>query len=306
MDYDGGMPKRPLRIAIRCSEDWGAMAEGEEGRRCEHCQKDVVDLSAMTETRARAWVALYAPRGLCGRVVESAEGGQFFAEPAPRRGEMRRGLGLAALALTVGCGGAPAPAPERPVTPAPRSVRAEPPAPIQVASQTAPSPVEEPSDRDHDGVVDAEDRCPDEAGAAAQEGCPKPVVVVTMGIVIATPQVQFAFQSPQIRAEDGALLTEVAHVMADHPEITLVTIEGHASLDERKAAELSELRARAVRDALVKQGVAPERLTMEAKGSDLPVVPNTTKEGRERNRRVTFRVVEKQACTVPTAVSGTS
>ncbi len=54
--------------------------------------------------------------------------------------------------------------------------------------------------------------------------------------------------------------------------------------------ELSERRARAVRDYLVEQGVDPDRLEVEAYGEDDPLYSNRTPEGRQKNRRVLFEV----------------
>jgi type VI secretion system protein ImpK len=49
---------------------------------------------------------------------------------------------------------------------------------------------------------------------------------------------------------------------------------------------LSVERAKAVA-AILKLGLShPERIDVEGKGSDVPVAPNTTPEGRAKNRRV--------------------
>lgn len=51
---------------------------------------------------------------------------------------------------------------------------------------------------------------------------------------------------------------------------------------------LSQKRAEAIVAALVKQGIAKERLTAVGKGSHSPIADNTTAEGRAKNRRVEF------------------
>lgn len=63
---------------------------------------------------------------------------------------------------------------------------------------------------------------------------------------------------------------------------------GHASSegDSKRNRELSLRRAENVRDTLVKKGIATPRLTVAARGSDQPAVPNDTEEGRAKNRRV--------------------
>lgn len=54
--------------------------------------------------------------------------------------------------------------------------------------------------------------------------------------------------------------------------------------------QLSEQRAKSVRDYLIKQGVPAESLTAVGYGQDNPVADNNTEEGRKKNRRIEFNV----------------
>jgi OOP family OmpA-OmpF porin len=57
---------------------------------------------------------------------------------------------------------------------------------------------------------------------------------------------------------------------------------------------LSERRASAVADFLVKQGnVPPAKLTVRGYGMEKPKVPNNSNENRERNRRVELTVLKR-------------
>jgi OOP family OmpA-OmpF porin len=49
---------------------------------------------------------------------------------------------------------------------------------------------------------------------------------------------------------------------------------------------LSERRARAVRDYLVRGGVSGGRLTIQGFGASQPLADNSTRDGRAQNRRV--------------------
>jgi outer membrane protein OmpA-like peptidoglycan-associated protein len=49
---------------------------------------------------------------------------------------------------------------------------------------------------------------------------------------------------------------------------------------------LSEQRAKAVADAIAKQGVERSRLSSAGWGQDKPIADNGTEEGRAKNRRV--------------------
>ena len=73
-----------------------------------------------------------------------------------------------------------------------------------------------------------------------------------------------------------------------------VRIEGHTDSSGSAAAnrKLSRERARSVADLLREQGIEGERLAFEGYGSDRPVAPNTTAEGRARNRRVEIVLTE--------------
>jgi outer membrane protein OmpA-like peptidoglycan-associated protein len=67
-------------------------------------------------------------------------------------------------------------------------------------------------------------------------------------------------------------------------------VRGHASAAESRDGALSEARSRAVRDYLVRQGVAPSRVVAVGMGSRFPVASERTAEGRQRNRRAEIEV----------------
>lgn len=74
-----------------------------------------------------------------------------------------------------------------------------------------------------------------------------------------------------------------------------VEIQGHTD-NVGKAEDnlkLSEARARAVVDYLVKKGINPKRLSAVGYGDTRPVADNSTEEGRAKNRRTFLRVVKE-------------
>jgi outer membrane protein OmpA-like peptidoglycan-associated protein len=69
-----------------------------------------------------------------------------------------------------------------------------------------------------------------------------------------------------------------------------LSVEGHTDSDgdDKANQKLSEERAAAVKDALVKLGVEAGRLQVKGFGETMPIAPNTTPEGKANNRRVEF------------------
>jgi len=161
-----------------------------------------------------------------------------------------------------------------------------------------------PKDSDRDGILDPEDACPSEKGPRdddpAKNGCPKSVRVVANEIVI-LEQVQFDTGKSTIKSESAALLDEVAGVLTQHTEMTKLEVQGHT--DNRGAVafnkKLSQSRADAVRKALIQRGVAGERLVAKGYGPDKPIEDNSTDEGRQKNRRVQFLILDVQAKETP-------
>ena len=157
-----------------------------------------------------------------------------------------------------------------------------------------------PKDTDGDGIIDSEDACPNEKGPRdpdpLKNGCPKSVRVSDTEIYI-LEQVQFDTAKATIKKVSDRLLDEVASVLKGHPEILRIEVQGHT--DDRGVKNqnqiLSQQRADAVMKALIKRGIAAGRLTAKGYGQDVPIADNGTDEGRQKNRRVQFTIVEKQA-----------
>jgi outer membrane protein OmpA-like peptidoglycan-associated protein len=126
---------------------------------------------------------------------------------------------------------------------------------------------------------------------------PKPaksLVQLTPKRIQIKQQVQFVAGSAEIDPASTALLSEIADVLLRNPGIARVEVQGHTDQSGTEPAnkELSERRAQAVRDWLVKAGVDGERLTAAGYGSERPLAPNITAQNRARNRRVELVILE--------------
>jgi outer membrane protein OmpA-like peptidoglycan-associated protein len=153
-----------------------------------------------------------------------------------------------------------------------------------------------PPDTDGDGIRDDKDACPKEKGKPdpdpKKNGCPTLVRVTKKEIVI-LEKVQFKTGSDVILPASDELLTQVANVLREHPEIKKIEVQGHT--DNRGGAgynqKLSERRAKSVMKWLTTRGeIDAERLEAKGYGMDQPVSENTTEEGRAMNRRVQFKI----------------
>lgn len=157
-------------------------------------------------------------------------------------------------------------------------------------------------DPDGDGLVPPDDQCPNVAGSPDDKGCPKyKQIVVTEKKIELNQKIFFAFGKTTILSKSFGLLNEVAQAMKDNPSLK-VRIEGHTdSIGSRKTnLALSEGRAGAVKEFLVGQGVDASRLLSQGFGPDVPLDTNATAEGRERNRRVEFVILDEKGSPVGT------
>jgi OOP family OmpA-OmpF porin len=115
--------------------------------------------------------------------------------------------------------------------------------------------------------------------------------------IVIDEKIQFAYDSAVILPVSHGILDAVVKVMVDNPQITRVRVEGHASDEGHGAAAnaynkaLSDRRARSVMQYLVGKGIDKGRLESAGFGVEQPIAGNDSEEGRERNRRVEFRIV---------------
>ncbi|MBN2373894.1 OmpA family protein [bacterium] len=140
-----------------------------------------------------------------------------------------------------------------------------------------------PVDSDEDGVYDYMDKCPDTPKSAVvdQRGC-----WVLKGVLFDTAKSDIKPQSYQN-------LDALVDVLKENPFLRL-EIQGHT--DNRGSAifnkALSDGRAKAVMDYIVKMGIDPNRLTAVGYGFTMPAATNDSVEGRAQNRRVELKPIK--------------
>jgi len=114
--------------------------------------------------------------------------------------------------------------------------------------------------------------------AVAREG-DKLYVALPSGIL-------FDVDKAEIKPTAKDSIAKAAEVLVQYPD-TYITVEGHT--DSTGTTEhnqkLSERRADAVRDQLLRDGVPASRVSVKGYGESAPVADNSTPEGRQSNRR---------------------
>ena len=153
-----------------------------------------------------------------------------------------------------------------------------------------------PKDTDGDSIIDDLDACPKLAGIKHRDpkknGCPK--VVVKDNEILILERIEFALNKAVIRPVSDQLLNEIAAIFKDKAQIKLVEVQGHT--DKRGPRyynkQLSQRRAQAVVEALVKRGIARKRLVAKGYGPDKLVDQADTEEAHQTNRRVQFVILK--------------
>lgn len=98
-----------------------------------------------------------------------------------------------------------------------------------------------------------------------------------------------------IPPERKGFLQKAAGYLQKAPAGVVIEVGGHTDSDGAEAANqtLSENRAKAVRDELIKLGVKPEMLTEKGYGEGKPKTTNETDDGKFQNRRIEYSAVKK-------------
>jgi outer membrane protein OmpA-like peptidoglycan-associated protein len=150
-------------------------------------------------------------------------------------------------------------------------------------------------DNDGDGMLDPVDLCATEAetknGFEDDDGCPDAIPEAVKRFEGTLQGIVFALNKAEIRPPSRPTLVAVAQAMKSYPSLR-VRVRGHT--DNRGSStrnqQLSLDRAQAVKDFLVAEGVAADRIAVEGLGDREPIDTNRTPKGRANNRRIEFRI----------------
>jgi outer membrane protein OmpA-like peptidoglycan-associated protein len=142
-------------------------------------------------------------------------------------------------------------------------------------------------------------------GKPELQGCKeKQLVRIQESSIDILEVVQFEYNKAAIQKRSFKLLDEVSKVIVNHPELKHLRVEGHTDDRGNDAynKKLSQARAESVMRYLTEHGVAAERLVAVGYGEEKPVADNTTENGRTKNRRVEFKIIDASAATKPAEI----
>jgi outer membrane protein OmpA-like peptidoglycan-associated protein len=254
---------------------------------------------------ASIWILLAAiVIFICGALVHATFGGPREADTPRSRAPLSEPENASSASArlpgpsaadSIGGDDTGAPAPE----PTPGKPRAVPP-PLANTGDKFEDPKATPDrDDDGDGIPTRDDDCPLKPetvnGFLDDDGCPDvlPEAVAEFSGVI--EGINFDVDRARLRAGSLEILDRAVAVFTEFPGLR-VEISGHTDStgNRQHNLALSLARAAAVRRYLVKRGVKAADLEAIGYGPDRPIARNTTREDRQRNRRIEFRVLTAQ------------
>ncbi len=157
------------------------------------------------------------------------------------------------------------------------------------------------NDRDDDGVANETDKCPDQPGPVANNGCPEAkkssftsaiVKQIENKLSMTAKSIQFETGKATLMPASNKVLSDLHAFMKKYPEARF-SIGGHTDNVGNADAnmKLSNARAYVVKDWLVRKGI--ERFRIEAKGfgDTQPIDNNATPAGRAKNRRTEMKLI---------------
>ncbi len=114
------------------------------------------------------------------------------------------------------------------------------------------------------------------------------------GKAIALKNIYFEFDKDELMPRSYVELNKLLQIMQNNPKL-VIEIVGHTDAlgNDEYNADLSKRRAAAVVNFLKSKKINVKRLRFKGEGEQKPIETNETDEGRARNRRVEFIVIDK-------------
>jgi outer membrane protein OmpA-like peptidoglycan-associated protein len=115
---------------------------------------------------------------------------------------------------------------------------------------------------------------------------------VTVNQTIVLKNIFFETNSAQLKNASTAELERLKSLLDENPNMR-IQLNGHTDNvgNDGENMSLSNNRAKAVYDYLIKQNISVNRLSYKGFGENTPIASNDTPEGRQQNRRTEFLIL---------------
>jgi len=115
-----------------------------------------------------------------------------------------------------------------------------------------------------------------------------------VGEAIVLENISFELNSSKLTKSSYPILNDLVNLFKTYPNLKL-EIAGHTDNigDKEFNLKLSESRAKSVTDYLIIEGVKQNRVQAKGYGDSFPISDNSTEKGREKNRRVEFKILQR-------------
>jgi outer membrane protein OmpA-like peptidoglycan-associated protein len=130
-----------------------------------------------------------------------------------------------------------------------------------------------------------------EARRLAEQKRRDTIIILEKGKKVVLKGVNFEFNKATLTNESETILTMAYNALVANPDVQ-IEISGHTDNvgSQQYNQVLSLKRAQAVKNWLVKKGIASNRMKTVGRGQNEPMSSNETDEGRAENRRIEFYV----------------
>jgi len=111
-------------------------------------------------------------------------------------------------------------------------------------------------------------------------------------LILDSEHIRFKSSQSVLTSNSKETIKKIALLLGEHPTVK-IEISGHtdSSGDAKRNLKLSQSRVNAVENALIKLNISSDRLKAVGYGEEQPLVSNDSKENREINRRVEFKII---------------
>lgn len=152
-------------------------------------------------------------------------------------------------------------------------------------------------DQDKDGINTPDDKCPDKAeiknGFDDDDGCPDEIPEKMKKFTGVIKGIEFDTGKDTIRAASDGVLNGALIVLQEYPK-TRIEVSGHTDNVGKPEdnLDLSKRRADSVKAWFVGKGIDAKRIETRGAGPNEPIGDNKGPVGRQKNRRIEFKLLQ--------------